>query len=172
MAYKTYLTADLSAYSGRPEASYTDFAESSAIPQALLLFKIATCLASPEDLTPDQNQLIDFAIAAMADHIVLARRYAEASASPFNSESIGSYSYSKTASAVRAGQPTGVGWFDTAVGELSVCDAQGGDIAFGGIEMFEHDGKFVKGALGSNTRFLSPAEVSLSSSWGFDPGLG
>lgn len=172
MGYTEYTKDELAEFSGRPVESYTPYADDSAIPQALLLFKIGTCLASPDDLTDTEKQLVDMAILSMADSIYLSQPFAAAMASPFNSESIGSYSYSKTAKAVASGAPTGIMWFDLAVTQLSVCDQlAGGDMAFGGIEVFEHLGTFAKGSIGSNIRYLSPAEISLSETWGYDPNL-
>lgn len=170
MAYKEYTKQSLADFSGRPVTSYTSYAEKSAIPQALLLFKIGTCLASPDGLSDDEQSLVDFAIAAMADAIYLSQPYQAAVASPFNSESIGSYSYSKVAKAVQAGQPTGVMWFDMAVSQLSVCYDSSGDFATGGVEVFEHaEGAYVRGSTGDNLRWLTPVEVEQSIAFGHDP---
>lgn len=168
MAYKEYSTADLVTFSGRPEQSYTAYA-SQALLQALLLFKIGTCLASPDDLDATHTELLNTAILAMADAIFLNQEHQAAVASPFNSETIGSYSYSKTAKAVSAGQPTGIMWFDLAVTELSVCDRDDGIMMFGGIEM--HDSVLVAGSAGANVRYLSPREIDYSRSFGFDPAM-
>lgn len=170
MPYKTYTRDDLAAFTGRPAASFPlPYVEASAIPQSLLLFKIGTCLASPDDLTSDQQQLVDFAIMSMADAIHLVAPYQTAIASPFNSESIGSYSYSKTAKAIQGGQETGIGWFDMAIDQLSVCDDIASGFLYGGIEVFEHDGDFTKGTVGANVRFLSPDDMDWSKQWGYDP---
>lgn len=170
MAYKTYTRDDLAAFTGRPAASFpSPYVEASAIPQALLLFKIGTCLASPDDLTPDQQQLVDFAILSMADGIHLVAPYQTAIASPFNSESIGSYSYSKTAKAIQSGQETGIGWFDMAVDQLSICADSALGFLSGGIEVFEHDGAFMAGSVEENVRFLSPQDIRWSQQWGYDP---
>ena len=159
MAYKDYTAALLADFSGRPEASYTSYVTNSAVPQALLLFKIGTCLASPDDLNDVEKELVDMAIVAMADSIYLAQPFMAIAASPFNSETIGSDSYSKVAKAVAAGTPTGVMWFDLAVSQVSVCsELSGGDIMFGGVEVFEHTESYVVGGLGNNIRFLSPTE--------------
>lgn len=158
MAYKTYDIKALADFSGRPEASYTSYATVSALPQALLLFKLGTCIVDPAALTPDAQQLVDFAILSVADVIFLGQEHQAAAASPFSSESIGSYSYSKLTTAVRSGLPTGLTWFDMAVEQIGVCDANGGDVQFGGVEMFEHQGTLVAGSSGNNIRFLGPDE--------------
>lgn len=168
MTYTTYTAEMLAAFTGRPKASFPTFVTASAIPQALLLFKMGTCLASPDDLTDDQKQLVDFAIMSMADAIHLSQPYQTALASPFNSESIGSYSYSKVAKKTVAGEATGIEWFDLAVDKLSVCDDMAGFSFGGGIEVFEHDGMVIEGSLG-NMRLLAPQDIEQSRFFGFDP---
>lgn len=173
MAYKTYTTQDLANFTGRPVASFpASYTANSALPQALLLFKMGTCLASTDDLSPEQQQLVDFAILSMADAIGLASKYATVVASPFNSESIGSYSYSKAARAVMAGEDTGIAWFDMAIRQLSVCDLQDDISMTGGIEVFERvGGYFTPGHIGANLQFLSDADLAASRQFGFDPGV-
>jgi hypothetical protein len=168
MAYKQYTKQNLADLSGRPVGSYTSFAEKSAIPQALLLFKIGTCLASPGELGPIDQELLDNAIASMADGIYLSQPFMAVAASPFSSETIGSYSYSKVAKAVEQGKETGIQWFDIAVDRLSVCDVDN-DIMFGGIDMSGgSDGVLVSTGAGSS-KYLTPAEVAMSNTWGYDP---
>lgn len=170
MPYKTYTRQDLADFTGRPLASFPEtYVNNSAIPQALLLFKIGTCLASPDDLTPDQQQLVDFAIMSMADSIHLVAPYQTAIASPFNSETIGSYSYSKVAKAIQSGEETGVMWFDLAIDQLSVCDDINGNFMQGGIEVFENDAIFIPGHLKGNVDFLSPEDIRFSQYFGWDP---
>lgn len=171
MSYPVYTKTDVANFTGRNAASFPSFVDTSALPQAVLLFKIGTCLASLDDLTDDQKQLAQYAILSMADSIHLSQPYAVAVASPFNSESIGSYSYSKVAKAVSTGQETGIMWFDLAVDQLSVCDDINGGLTGGGIEVFEHDAKFVAG-VGGNSRMLSPADIEYSRFFGYDPAPG
>lgn len=106
---------------------------------------------------------------SMADSIHLSQPYAAAKSSPFSSESIGSYSYSKAAKAVSKGETTGVEWFDLAIKNLSVCDTEDDLPMSGGIEVFENDASFVQGASLGNFRMLSPQDIDLSRSYGFDP---
>lgn len=157
---------DLSDFTGRPAESFNSvFVMYSAIPQAVLLFKMATCIEDFEQLSEDNQNLVKFAIMAMVDDIALKAPFQAALASPFNSESIGSYSYSKSAAAaIKNGTETGVFWFDMAVRKLSVCDSLsvggggvGGNIQRGGIEMFEYDGTFTPGELSGNYAFVSPS---------------
>lgn len=173
MAYPTITREDISGFTGRPVASFPQaFLEASAIPQALLLFKLGTCIFDPELLTEDQQQLVKFAILSMADAIHLAAPYQTSLANPFNSESIGSYSYSKTAKAVQAGKETGISWFDMAIQQLSQCDNVSGDFMRGGIEIYEHDGTVVAGALSGNVYFLTPGDIEDSRRFGVDPAPG
>lgn len=169
--YPTYTKDDLEDYSGRPSQSYSKYSET-ALKQALLLFKIGTCLAQfPDD--PIKAELAKNAILAMADSIFLSQRYQQAMASPFNSETIGSYSYSKTASAVSAGKPTGIMWFDLAIGELSVCGLQDDGVPTGGgIGMFEYDGVVTPSSGPDTVRFLGPQELETSRAYGYDPSHG
>lgn len=169
MAYPSYTKDDLSDFSGRPSLSYTAYS-AQAITQAVLLFKIGTCLA---DFPQGQDgELAKMAILSMADSIFLAQKYQEAAASPFNSESIGSYSYSKTAKAVSSGQPTGIMWFDLAVDKLGVCEDLDNIPFSGGIEVFEHDAQYVHGGISANARMLSPQDLNVSRSFGYDPAPG
>lgn len=166
MAYPEYDTQDLADFSGRPKASYRSYA-ATALSQARLLFKLATCLKElPED--SDMAELAKMAILAMADDIVLKQQYQKVISSPFSSESIGSYSYSKRAQQVQEGDKTGIMWFDLAVSNMGVCDINSDVPMSGGIEIFEHDGVFVQGQ-GNNTRMLAPSELEESRRFGYDP---
>ncbi len=128
--------AELAAFSGRESNTFGQFA-SEALAQATLLFYLATQLETyPTD--SNLNQLARYGILDMADKIYLSQPYQEASASPFQSETIGSYSYSKSVSAVKKGDATGVMWFDMAVDKLK---ADGSGIgASGSIVGMEYDG--------------------------------
>lgn len=112
--------ADLAQFTGRTVDSYSAFADQT-LTQATLLFSIVTRLQEmPTE--PDMAALAMNAILEMADRMYLEQGYAETIASPFQSETIGSYSYSKSSTAViaRTGQTTGLFWWDLAVDELSV----------------------------------------------------
>jgi hypothetical protein len=156
--YPDFGADELASFSGRPAESYTEYVET-AVDMATLLFKYATCLTEFPEPGTDGAKLAGFAILAMADAIVLSQPYQSIEHSPFASESLGSYSYSKASAQVQAGDPTGVMWFDMAVNQLGVCTT-GDDIADGGgIEVFEWDGNFVPGRVTGNVRLLSPAEA-------------
>lgn len=110
---------DLAEFSGRSVDTYGEFA-TSALKQATLLFQIITHLpAYPND--PDLATLARTAIVQLADKLYLEQGYAEDIASPFQSETIGSYSYSKsvTYQNARDGLSTGLIWWDLALEELT-----------------------------------------------------
>lgn len=113
--------ADLADFTGRPVATFGAFA-TSALAQATLMFSIVTKLkAYPED--PDLEQLAVYAIVEMADRLLLEQPYTSIKAGPFQTETIGSYSYSKSTTTTRTveqGLKTGLFWWDVAVDELSV----------------------------------------------------
>jgi hypothetical protein len=170
--YPAYALNDLAEFSGRDSSEYTRAGYvSTAIAQATLLFKLGTCLGDnwPDD--PTKAMLAKNAILAMADAIYLVQPFQAVLSNPFSSETIGSYSYSKVAGAVMGGLPTGIGWFDLALSQLSVCDLNDNIPMGGGIEMFEHDGTFGAGS-GLNIRFLSPQDINSARTWGFDPAPG
>ncbi len=173
MAYKTYTRQMMANFTGRPVASFPEtFLLQSALPQSVLLFKFGTCIVDPALLAPDAQTLVDFAILSMADAIFLDSQYATVKAAPFNSETIGSYSYSKAAKAIQMGMDTGVMWFDLAIAQLSVCDDAGDTFLQGGIEVFEDAGKYRPGDLAENVHFLSPADLDKSYGWVTDPSAG
>jgi hypothetical protein len=162
--YPTLSPADLSEFSGRPVASYGKYA-TQALLQATLLFKIGTCLARLPD-SELQKDMARLAILAMADSIFLAQNYQKAAASPFSSETIGSYSYSKVAKAANAGMPTGVMWFDIAMQQMSVCG--GGSITGGGIVVFDQPDVPTPDGY---TDFLGPDEIDNLRAYGADPAV-
>ena len=150
--YPNYTATNIAEVSGYPVTDYSTFA-TEALKQATLLFKIGTCLSAwPDDEI--EAEMARYAVLSMADAIYWAQPWQKVLRSPFNSETIGSYSYSKLSTAVSAGLPTGVSWFDLAVSKLSVCDRNLGIPAHGGYNVFEED----KHAHGGYGIFLGPAE--------------
>lgn len=128
--------AELATFTGRTSITFGEFAVE-ALAQATLLFYLATDLES----YPVNSQLEKLAkngILEMADKLYLGQPYQEASASPYQSEAIGSYSYSKLTKAVKKGDATGVMWFDLAVNKLKSGGSAIG--ATGSIEGMEWDG--------------------------------
>lgn len=128
--------AELATFSGRASNTFGEYAIE-ALAQATLLFYLATEIDGyPDDV--NLRTLSKYGILSMADKIYLSQPYQEASASPYQSETIGSYSYSRTVAAVKKGDATGVMWFDLAVNKLK---AGGSGIgASGSIQGMEYDG--------------------------------
>lgn len=166
-SYPTWTIADLSGFSGRPASDYLNVAYiPTAIAQATLLFKLGTCLSQyPDD--PIYSELAKNAILAMSEAIYNVQGFQKVLNNPFSSETIGSYSYSKVAGAVANGLPTGVSWFDLAVGSMGVCDL---DIAYGGgIEVSIQQVEYVPGLVEGNMRALLPSDFDNLRTWGQDP---
>lgn len=113
-------TAELVTFTGRPTGSFTAYA-GEALAQATLMFSVVTKLTEyPTE--PDLLQLAKNAILEMADRLVLEQPYQQVKGSPFQTETIGSYSYSRVtniAKIAQSGLKTGLFWWDIAVDELS-----------------------------------------------------
>lgn len=112
---------DLAAFAGRPATTLGAFAPQ-ALAQATLMFTIVTGLSDlPDD--PDLRQLALNAIMELADRILLEQPYQAIAAGPFQTETLGSYSYSRitaTTSRVQQGIKTGLLWWDLAIDTLTV----------------------------------------------------
>lgn len=139
--------AQLSAFSGRPVASYSGYAQS-ALLQTVILFTTLTELDVSDYEVMDDNdqQLATQGILAYADWTYLRQPYEAAIASPMMSETVGSYSYSKPPPVqVRNVQAqelgvtsTGIVLWDTAVQYLSKRQRAAG-VFFGQIQGFDTD---------------------------------
>ncbi len=179
MAYPALGVNELSTFSGRPVASYPPSYPDQAIRQSVLIFKIATGLT--DDLFPQpgtwQYDLAVMAILSEADDIILEQPFQAVRASPFNSESIGSYSYSKVGgkslaravSTIASDGKTGNIWFDLAVEQLGIVINAVDMPAYGGIEIFEHNEMMVRGNNPHNMRLLGPSDIRLMRYYGLDP---
>lgn len=125
---------DLAVFTGRPATGFGDYA-AQALEQAALMFTVGTKLSDyPDD--PDKAKLARFAIMEMADRLLLEQPYAQVKANPFQTETIGSYSYSRatqTTKTVAQGLKTGLFWWDTAIDELAVLE--GSVTAHGSIKV-------------------------------------
>lgn len=126
--------SDLASFKGKSENFYSSYAEQ-ALMQAALLLSIRTGLtAMPED--ESEATLARYAIMDLANKIYLEAPYDEILAKPFSSESIGSYSYSKSAQAARKGDDSGSMWFELALERLGNVDGDF-EVNSGSISMFE-----------------------------------
>ena len=155
-AYPSLSVVDLSNFTGRPEAGYPVPYTDSALMQAVLLFRLATGLQDWPD-EPDKQQLATYAILQMADGFILAQPHQEVMAQPFQSETIGSYSYTRQLKQLQAGLPTGVFWFDLAVQRLGISDDVA-SVTSGSLELFERDMLVV--TYDGHTRVLGPGDLN------------
>lgn len=146
MTWPVPTPAELAQYTGRPLASYTGYVNS-ALLQSAMMFTILAELGADDygGLSADFQLLANMGVMAMADYLYLRWPYAQALASPMQSEAIGSYSYSKpveqmarNAQAIEVNsEKTGVDMFDLAVRRLARRRAMSG-VFFGQITGFEH----------------------------------
>ncbi len=141
MSYPAPTVANLAAFSGRDATLYTPYA-TAVLEQAALAFQFATGLTEvPTD--PDKAKLAGYAIMELADKLYLQQAYASSSASPFQSETIGSYTYSKgspssTLDKATRGVKLGLFWWDLAIAELGVPGITG-SVASGSIKVWEDE---------------------------------
>lgn len=102
---------DPEGFDQRKEVGYSD---EEALRLSTDLFFMATGLKTYPTV-PFELRMVNEAIYQMAWYLQESHENQEAMFSPFSSERIGSYSYSKMAKAVQDGDKTGVDWFDRAV---------------------------------------------------------
>jgi hypothetical protein len=138
---------ELATWSGRAENSYTGYANS-ALLQATLIFTTVTELGADDwnGLSSDDQLLATSGIMAYADWIYLRQPYQQIIASPMESETVGSYTYSKPfpveARNVQAMElsvglmATGIPLWDLAVQMLSRRTRAAG-VFYGQIQVFE-----------------------------------
>lgn len=129
--------AELAAFKMRPVGFYTETYALQAMSQAALLLMLRTGISEmPED--DQEATLVSYAIMDLGNQIYLESPYDEILAKPFSSETIGSYSYSKSAQAAKNGETTGSMWFDLAISQLSALDGSY-DVNSSSISMFERN---------------------------------
>jgi hypothetical protein len=133
----------LAVYSGRAEGSYAQYAMQ-ALLESTIMFSALTEITDPSGLSSDDQLLALNGVLSMADYIYLRKPYAQVLANPMQSETIGSYSYSKVMAEVArnaaalevTGEATGVIMFDLAVRLLSRRTRAGG-VFSEAISMFD-----------------------------------
>jgi hypothetical protein len=153
MVWPVPTLTELAEFSGRPEISYTSYANS-ALLQSVIMFTVLTELSADDYNSvgsvcgmplADAQLLANTGVQAMADYLYLRWPYQQALASPLQNETIGSYSYSKpiqemarNAQAIEVtAEKTGVDMFDLAVRMLAKRTRANG-VFFGQITGFEH----------------------------------
>lgn len=101
----------------RAQAFDTDLTDGwvlDTLQQATDLMFIATNL-SADPIDPTTFRIMQTGILAMGHALLVQEDDKAAIYSPFQTEHVGSYTYTKMVAVVAAGAPTGVPWFDTAV---------------------------------------------------------
>lgn len=159
--------AELAVFTGRLFNTFPVYADQ-ALAQATLMLSIVTKLtAYPDD--PDLTQLAKYAILEMADRLILEQPYQSIKSGPFQTETIGSYSYSKVTPTSRnasQGIKTGLFWWDLAIDELSVpgsSDIGHGSIAveFDGLTQLD-DGSYVLRNVAEDEESPTPPYIRIS----------
>jgi hypothetical protein len=161
-------TSDLYAFWGDEADPVDTDSATLAIQQAGGLLMLATTLnADPAD--SNLAFLVKWAICDMAIYLLIARDNRDAEYSPFQSERVGSYSYSKSSARLYArisktiliNEPTGVLLFDRVVAELCDILAYGDGTIVGGKLVFREDYvplAYEANALAPFFRFLDPED--------------
>jgi hypothetical protein len=155
--YPVPLVSDLSTFSGRDQATYTGYANA-ALLQSTIRFTFLTEITNPDQFTgynnltvADQTQLALYGICALADNIYLNFPYQGVMASPLNSETVGTWTYTKEATNGAGGSAyrlqagalelsmasTGITLFDMAVQLLALRTIASG-VFHGGTTVFDH----------------------------------
>lgn len=137
-------------------------ADTQALKQSAFLLQL---LSGCEDYPTEEpcKTLFDNAIMDMANWMKNTLPFVAAASSPFQSETIGSYSYSKNfrnvlLSGLKGGDATtGVMWFDLAVSNCGCGLEEDSLVSSGGITVFEHDEVYV--AADGRRWVLGPEDV-------------
>lgn len=143
----------LADFTGTDEDTFGEFAET-ALAQATILLELATGLTEYPEAGTVEWDLANNGILEMANALYLGQPFQNVRATPFQSETIGSYSYSKASGQVAAGLPTGLVWFDMAAQRL------GGDgysvIDPVSVSVFENDNILIDAE--GNQKLVLPEE--------------
>lgn len=129
------------------EAGYSD-EDVLALAEGLLLDAIPCLNSVYPNFTESQKTTIKFAVLEMAKYIKIDYFNFERATSPFQSETIGSYSYSKMAANIKKREDTGVPGFDRAVAQFAgLCsiDSEGGGASTTSEQVFKPGyGEFIE----------------------------
>jgi len=155
MGYPLFSKQDLADFVGVPVQTLQSRVET-ALVQSSLLFTIVTEVSEVPD-EEDKANLIKFAILEMAYDIYLKQPFVDVKAKPYQSETIGSYSYSIGSHAYKAmqGDKTGLMWWDLAISKIG----QAVVISSGSIAVFDRDHNIWSDSAG-NLVLVGPAEVT------------
>lgn len=154
-------TTDLTTFESE---GYSD-TDSLALAQGLLEDAVPCLATLYPDMKESDKLLAKYAVLEMAKYIKIDYFNFERSTSPFQSETIGSYSYAKISSAVQMKALTGVPRFDSAVARfVSLCedaDTTGaGAISASSEEVFTHGYEdYMANKLASGATYPYPLSV-------------
>lgn len=157
MAFPVFTADDLSKFTGQPVQMYGIWVDE-AISQAAFLVEVVTGV---HDLDPNDaygQRLYMYSVLEIAGHLYAEQEYWMVNVQPFQSETIGSYSYTKSATSVRIsnGDLDGLVWLPLYQDYLASIDAAGAasGISSGQIIGSEYDDVGI--TPGGNLRVLSP----------------
>lgn len=165
--FPTFTVAQLAQFSGRPLQSYTPYADQALI-QAVVIFMLVTQVETWPTDELSQN-IATLGILQYADVLVLEQPFQQVLHNPFQSQTIGSTSYSKPVAYMRGnaqanalkGESTGIPFFDYAVQKLALRTEFGGIYGMSlDMEMGHGDGDvWVRHDHRTNTlKLVGPAE--------------
>lgn len=152
------LTApDLAQFTGQDEFYYGKYVNI-AIQQATDLFTMATCLDELPDISTLDGRISRSAVLSMAEALYEGQAFRKLRFTPFQNETIGSYSYSLAQKNISSGIPTGIGWFDLAVDRLGIC-ADTATITGSAVSVFDRPGDVRVGPDGSQY-LIGPNDIN------------
>lgn len=117
---------DVNTFTSFEVEGYTD--EEALVLAQGLLERAVPCLATIyPTLSAAERMVAKFAVLEMAKYIKIDYYHFERATSPFQSETIGSYTYNKMARSIQTSTETGVPGFDRAVSDLGALCEMAGD---------------------------------------------
>lgn len=147
VGFPAFTVSQLAQFSGRPLQSYPAYADQALI-QAVVVFMMVTQVYTwPTDYL--NQQIATLGILQYADVLVLEQPFQQVAHNPFQSQTIGSTSYSKPTQYMRGnaaanalkGESTGIPFFDFAIQKLALRTEFGGIYGFAlEMEMGHGDG--------------------------------
>jgi hypothetical protein len=145
---------DLANFTGRPPEYYNSNFVMEALAQAGDLFELAT---ERTELPTEglAGRIAARGVLAMAEAIFEGNNYRDLRASPFKTETIGSYTYTLAEGSVLAGIPTGISWFDLAVDRLALSTRT--SISNRSVHAFQRPGD--TGSIGGHESLIGPADT-------------
>lgn len=139
-----------------PDENLETYAETALVQSADLMYIATGLLDDPTD--PQHLRILQNGIMGMAEFLISTQPFRGEAYAPVSSESLGSYSYSKSAGAVKAGIPTEVMWFDLAVHFFSSGDESALALT-SSTSVFEYDGGLLHQDIEGRRSVVGPAAL-------------